>query len=716
MNLDCLTESQRKAALHRDGPLIVLAGPGSGKTRVITYRIAALIDSGIQPRNICAITFTNKAADQMRQRACELCGASASNISTFHSLCVRILRIYAGQAGIGSNFSVYDTTDQKRCMRQAVKACDLDTSNFPPAKLLGAVSSLKNRLVTPEAFEEEADEFYARCLSRVYTKYQKMLDDQNGLDFDDLLMKTALLLENDEQVRNELNERFRYLLIDEYQDTNHAQYRIARSLASSHDNICATGDPDQSIYRWRGADMRNIMAFEKDWPEAVTVKLEENFRSTPNILKAADRLIGVNTNRKKKSLIPVRGKGADIELTEYDSAPEEADGVADKIQELTQKGTDLKDIAVFYRVNSQSRPLEEALIQRKIPYQIVRGIEFYSRKEIRDILAYMKVIVNPEDEVSLLRIINSPARGIGKTTISRVSAFAEQKGITFYDALKRVSEIDTLTKSPSAKITVFVKMIERFRKLSESNKPEEGIRDLFEKVFTETGMEQDLKNTDSGESTALDNVNELINAVARYDSQSEEPTLIEFLQQISLYSDTDSYDASVQRVALMTLHAAKGLEFENVFITGLEEGLLPHERSCGDDREIEEERRLMFVGITRAKSSLYLSYARYRTIRGLMMRTVASQFISEAGLKLPRSNQGGFEIQDVPASSGADQHDPYSQLTPGFRPNQSVYHKKFGSGRVKEFIDMGENSVVVVKFNTGTTKSLMLKYARLETH
>jgi DNA helicase-2/ATP-dependent DNA helicase PcrA len=499
----------------------------------------------------------------------------------------------------------------------------------------------------------------------------------------------------------ELGNRFKFLLIDEYQDTNHAQYKIAASLVSTHSNICATGDPDQSIYRWRGADIRNILAFEKDWPDATIVKLEENFRSTPNILKAADRLIAANQKRKPKKLIPTMPPGKDIVINPFDDEIEEAQGLAQLVKELTQQGASTKDMAVFYRVNSMSRVLEEVFIKNKIPYQIVRGVEFYSRKEIRDIIAYLKILVNPNDEIALLRIINTPTRGIGKTTIDKVRSFAAHQNITFYDALKKTDKIDSLSKAPKSKIASFVKMIEQFKKDIAGH-----VAPLAERIFTESGLEKSLKDAGPDGKDALENVNELINAAAQYDQQAEEPSLLDYLQQISLFSDVDAYDTSAERVALMTLHCAKGLEFENVFIVGVEDGLLPHERSNTDQNqdEMEEERRLFFVGITRAKTGLNISYAKYRTIRGQVLRTIPSPFLFELGI----------DFTETPADNDYCYDDDTSQDVPQLAANQMVRHKTFGLGTVKEFIDMGQNSVVVVQFTSGHTKSLMLKYAKLK--
>jgi DNA helicase-2/ATP-dependent DNA helicase PcrA len=725
--LQQLTPSQRKAVFHVEGPLLVLAGPGSGKTRVITYRIAALIDSGIQPYNICAITFTNKAADEMRQRAITLGASGGAYISTFHSLCVRILRKYADKAQINPNFSIYDESDQTRCIKQAIQDCELDTANFPPARMLDAISSrLKNNLIDADTFKANADDFFSEMLAKIYTRYQSILSENNALDFDDLLMKTAFLLRDCPDVCSELGNRFKFLLIDEYQDTNYAQYNIAKALVSAHNNICVTGDPDQSIYRWRGADIRNILAFENDWPDAAVVKLEENFRSKPEILEIADRLIANNLNRKLKTLISTKPPPAHIAINAFGDELEEADGIARQVKELTEGGAALKDIAVFYRVNAQSRLLEEAFIRNKIPYQIVRGVEFYSRKEIRDILAYLKILVNPDDEIALLRIINTPARGIGKTTIDKIRDYANRNNITFFDALKKAEHINSLSEAAKTKIAAFINMLDEFKKDITGK-----VAPLIERVFIESGLEKSLREAGPDGQNALDNVNELLNAAAQYDQQAEEPSLLDYLQQIALFSDVDAYDASKGCVAFMTLHCAKGLEFENVFIIGVEEGLLPHERSIADlsavaeakadDKdELEEERRLFFVGITRAKSGLYISFAQYRKIRGQQLRTIPSQFLFELGVDFSEPASFCHSRETCPERSRRSGNQCYyeatddSQITANFAAGQMVRHKFFGLGTVKEFIDMGENSVVVVRFNTGQTKTLMLKYADLE--
>jgi DNA helicase-2/ATP-dependent DNA helicase PcrA len=577
-------------------------------------------------------------------------------------------------------------------MKQAIRDCDLDKANFPPRRMLAAVSDLKNRLVDSDALEADADDFFTKTLAPVYRRYDRILKQCNALDFDDLLLKAAFLLRDEAAIREHLSRRFTYLLIDEYQDTNRAQYVIARQLVCTHDNICATGDPDQSIYRWRGADIRNILAFESDWPGAAVVKLEENFRSTPNILRAADSLIANNASRKQKKLISTRGAGAEIALTAFDDEAEEAEAVALRIKRLAESDSPGK-AAVLYRINATSRVLEEAMIRNEVPYQIVRGVEFYNRREIRDMLAYMKVIANPDDEASLLRIINTPQRGIGKITIEKLRKYAAASGVGLFESLRQNAGSAGKRRGGAAH---FVRMMEKFRRHTDR-----GVEALMREVFRESGLAAALQKLPDGEDD-IENVEELINSAARYDSEAEEPSLADYLQQISLFSDADSYDSTADRVPLMTLHAAKGLEFDNVFIVAVEQGLLPHARS-EDLAAIEEERRLFFVGMTRAKSGLHISFARYRTFRGDAMPTVPSHFLDELGLPVRESN--GISIGEPTRSAG-------SANRPLFEPGQGVRHPRFGPGRVIDFADMGEDSMVTVRF-ARQTKTLMVKYAKL---
>lgn len=707
--VDHLTASQRKAVFHREGPLLVLAGPGSGKTRVITSRIAALIDSGVKPWNICAITFTNKAAEEMRERIASSTDAKGVRASTFHSLCVWILRVYAEQAGLNKNFSIYDTGDQKRCVKDAIKSAQVDTTNFPPARMLDAIGKFKNSLYDTSYAVENADNYYAKVVAKIYVGYQKILASNNALDFDDLLVKTAFLLRDFPDVRSDLNRRFQYLLVDEYQDTNHAQYQIAKGLALDHRNICVTGDPDQSIYRWRGADISNILEFEKDWPDATVVKLEENFRSTPNILALADKLIAKNTRRKQKRLIATLPDGEDVHFEACDDEADEAETVSEKVRDLMEAGKDLNEIAVFYRVNSMSRAVEEAFIEEQIPYQVVRGVEFYSRKEIRDVISYLRLIANPDDDVACVRATGTHSRGIGKTTIERLAAYADRQAISLYTAMGEADRVESLNRSAQAKLVGFAKMIESFKADMEGP-----VAPLMEHVFEETGLQSVMRQGGEKLAAALENISELINAAAKYDRQTESPSLLDYLQSIALYSDTDAYDAHSGRVSLMTLHAAKGLEFEHTFIIGLEEGLLPHERSLDlGPEELEEERRLFFVGITRAKLVLTVTYARHRTVHGQYLRTMPSQFLYEVGFDT-HEQESQIEFDDNIFEKPSLSVGVPVKKSAAYVRGQVVRHGKFGLGRIKEFHDLGANSIVVVSFNSGKVKSLMVAYANLE--
>ena len=712
---DNLTESQQKAVWHRDGPLLVIAGPGSGKTRVITNRIAALVNQGVVPSSICAITFTNKAADEMRNRVFAMNVGGGVHISTFHSLCVRILRQFWQAAEVSPYFSIYNETDQKNCVKEAVKAAELDIKNFPPGRILEAISRLKNNLQDVADFTAaNSEDYFSQCLAKIYHNYQKILKQNNAIDFDDLLLKAAFLLRNFPDIRRQLNERFRYLMIDEYQDTNHAQYQIARGLSLEHGNICVTGDPDQSIYGWRGADIGNILAFERDWPQAVVVKLEENFRSGPEILVVADRLIAANKSRKLKNLIPVKQGGAEIVVQCLDDEQAEAAFVAGFIKQLFDNGAEANQTAVFYRVNSMSRAVEEAFIENRIPYQVVRGIEFYNRKEIRDVLAYLRIVVNSADAQALLRIINTPPRGIGDTTIRRLGSFAASKGISLYQAVKDCEALDSVPAGTKIKLKNFSDMIEDFRK--DMTGP---VAVLMDKVFKTSGLYESLKaqtaQEDYSKAPPLDNIAELIGSAEKFDRQQSR-TLVDFLQHIALFSDTDAYDSRSGKVSLMTLHCAKGLEFDNVFIIGLEEGILPHERSKEFISEVEEERRLFFVGITRAKKRLCITLSRHRAIYGQTMMTIVSQFLFEAGLQ-PQDmaqRQGKFENkqQDDIYYERDYSQDSYDGKQ-AFAVGQLVSHKKFGLGRVKKFHNLGESSIIVIQFKSGQIKPLMLKYADL---
>jgi len=623
-----LNEPQREAVTHIDGPLLVLAGAGSGKTRVITRRVAYLISQGVAPWNILAITFTNKAANEMAERIAALGTGRGATVSTFHSLCARLLREFAGEANLQRNYSIYDTADQTRVVKLAMAAAGVSKSAFTPGKARSAISHAKMQLLTPEAYAQEADTFGARNLAKVYDAYQRALTAANALDFDDLLMRMAFLLRDRPDVREALGRRYRYILIDEYQDTNHAQYVIAHGLGMDHSNICATGDPDQSIYSWRGADVGNILAFEHDYPEALVVRLEENYRSTAPILAAAGRLIGHNRRRKAKTLFTRRAGGEDVRVLTTSDEHAEAAEVVRQVRAWVATGIRHDDIAVFYRVNSLSRVLEDAFRRHAAPYRIARGIEFYGRKEIKDVLAYLKLLGNRHDDVACERIINVPARGIGATTLGRLRSFAEAHGMCLLEAARQVNRIDSLGKSATGKVARFAALIDGLAELTGGP-----VRELLETVIERTGLETDLRAHGSEDGDELANVEELISSAAEsaaeFDRDSEGGSLADYLHQVALVSDVDRFEGATGSVTLMTLHAAKGLEFPAVIIVGCERGLLPFHRAFESDADEEEERRLCFVGMTRARDHLLLTHARYRGIRGSRQRQVMSNFLIE---------------------------------------------------------------------------------------
>jgi len=607
---DTLNPKQKEAVLHTDGPLLILAGAGSGKTRVLTHRIAYLIDEcGVNPWNIMAITFTNKAAGEMRERVDDLVGFGAESIwvSTFHSSCVRILRRHIESLGYTTSFSIYDSDDQKTLMRQVFKAMNVDTKQFKERSVLAAISSAKDKLITPEEFLLNAGaDFREKKTGEIYKEYQKQLRKNNALDFDDLIVKTVELFQNNPQVLDYYQERFKYIMVDEYQDTNMAQFKLVSLLASKYRNLCVVGDDDQSIYRFRGADIQNILSFEHTFPGTKVIKLEQNYRSTQNILDAANGVIRHNFGRKDKTLWTANGEGDKILFKQFDTARDEADFVARQIRDSSYS---YQDQAVLYRTNAQSRLIEERCIFYNIPYRLVGGVNFYQRKEIKDVLAYLKTIANGVDDLSVIRIINVPKRGIGATTIGRVTAFASEHGMSFYDTLKEAKQIPGIGKA-AEKISRFIAQMEAFRAMAHSE--EYSIKDLIDHILEDTGYEEELQEEGEIEAqTRLENIEELINKAAAYEEDSEHPTLDEFLEQVALVADIDNVDDSEDRVTLMTLHSAKGLEFPKVYLVGMEDGLFPGMMSImsGDKTEMEEERRLCYVGITRAKKELVLTAA-----------------------------------------------------------------------------------------------------------
>ena len=632
---DTLNPMQKEAVLHTEGPLLILAGAGSGKTRVLTHRIAYLIEEKeVNPWNILAITFTNKAAGEMRERVDSLVGFGAESIwvSTFHSTCVRILRRYIEHLGYTTSFSIYDSDDQKTLMKQVFKTLDIDTKQYKERSVLGIISSAKDKLISPEEFLLNAgQDFRQKKVGEIYREYQNQLKKNNALDFDDLIVKTVELFQNDSQILDYYQERFRYIMVDEYQDTNTAQFKLISLLASKYGNLCVVGDDDQSIYRFRGADIENILSFEQTFPGARVIKLEQNYRSTQNILDAANGVIRHNRGRKEKSLWTANGTGDEILFKQFDDARDEADYIARQIRDSEFS---YQDQAVLYRTNAQSRLLEERCIFYNVPYRLVGGVNFYQRKEIKDILAYLKTVANGVDDLSVLRIINVPKRGIGATSMGRVTMFASEHGMSLYSALREARMVPGLGKAVE-KIGRFISQMECFRAMAQSE--EYSIQDLIEAILEETGYEEELKAEGEIEAeTRMENIQELINKAAAYEEDSQHPSLDEFLEQVALVADIDNVDSSEDRVTLMTLHSAKGLEFPKVYLAGMEDGLFPGMMAVSsDDRtDMEEERRLCYVGITRAKKELVITAARKRMTHGETRYCKPSRFVEEipAGL------------------------------------------------------------------------------------
>ena len=737
--LSDLTDAQRDAVTHVDGPLLIVAGAGSGKTRVITRRVAYLIAQGIPAPAILAITFTNKAAGEMKQRVGAVLGRNLRDfgrleqpwpmICTFHSLCLRVLRHYADRIGLPRNFTIYDSADQTRAVKEALKSLDISSTNFAPSTVHATISTAKNQLVTAEQFASAAHDFYQRTVARVYSKYQQILTQNNALDFDDLILRTTHAFRDFPQMLTELQERFQYVLIDEYQDTNHAQYVLAHALALRHRNMCVVGDPDQSIYAWRGADIRNILEFEKDYPDAKVVRLEQNYRSTKTILHIASDLIARNTQRKDKSLWTENQQGCKARLFLAQDEYNEAETIRQQLQQLHDgHGYEWNRMAIFYRINALSRVMEDALRRAGVPYQIARGVEFYNRKEIKDVLAFLRVIANPSDEISLQRIVNVPPRGLGDTSIRQMQTWSVGNGTNLWGALARASEVGGLSARAMNSAKQFVEMIDEFRKRAAGQRtgassvfPDESrgiVQSIMEAVVARSGYEALLRKTDKSLETgegALENVNQLITSAAEYDAGNPEGSLNEYLSMISLVSDVDHLKDAGGAVTLMTLHAAKGLEFPVVAMIGLEEGLLPHSRARGSLNELEEERRLCFVGITRAQEQLMMSKAAYRTIRGLRERTVTSPFLSE----MPQEafeviDNTGLDFGDARAEDRERLMAESNRLARQFRRGQLVRHPTFGMGRITDISDMGQHTRAVIQFNQVGQKTLILQYAKLE--
>ena len=753
---ESLNPMQREAVLSTEGPLLVLAGAGSGKTRVLTHRVAYLIEEmGVAPWNIMAITFTNKAAGEMRERVDRLVshGAEAVWVSTFHSSCVRILRRHIQYLGFDTDFSIYDTDDQKTVMKQVIKALELDPKQYRERALLSQISAAKDQLISPEEFElNAAGDYRLRQTARIYREYQNQLKKNNALDFDDLIVKAVELLEESREVREYYQERFKYVMVDEYQDTNYAQFKLVSLLAGKYRNLCVVGDDDQSIYRFRGADIKNILSFEETFPGAKVVRLEQNYRSTGHILHAANEVIRHNEGRKEKKLWTENGEGEKVRFRQYDQAYEEADGV---VKEIRDGGWDYKDCAVLYRTNAQSRLLEEKCLLYNIPYRLVGGVNFYQRREIKDILSYLKTIANGRDDLAVMRIINVPKRGIGAASVNRAEIFASANGYSMYSALARVKAIPGMGRA-AGKIQEFVDLIEDFReKLSAG---EYDLAGLIEDVLERSGYRASLKEEGEMEAqTRLENIEELVNKAAAYEAAAEEPSLGAFLEEVALVADVDTMEDTDDRVTLMTLHSAKGLEFDNVWMCGMEDGLFPSMMAINSEdpvSAIEEERRLCYVGITRARKRLTLTAARQRMVNGETRWHKISRFVDEIpeeeleASRLESKNFGrtiSLDDGDMPwnrparpagVSTFGRGENAYASRTAAFSQGTApafgkaftvakadrldyevgdrVRHIKFGDGTVKEIKDGGKDYEVTVEFDTMGQKRMFASFAKLK--
>ncbi|MED9949791.1 MAG: DNA helicase PcrA [Roseburia faecis] len=762
--LDALNEPQRQAVMATDGPLLILAGAGSGKTRVLTHRTAYLIEEcGVNPYNIMAITFTNKAAGEMRERIDQMVGYGSESIwvCTFHSTCVRILRRYIDRLGFGTNFTIYDSDDQKTLMKDVCKRLEIDTKMYKEKMFLSAISSAKDELIDPIEFETRAaGDYVKRKQAQVYREYQQALKQNNALDFDDLIMKTVELFKLDKEVLASYQDRFRYIMVDEYQDTNTAQFELIRLLALKYQNLCVVGDDDQSIYKFRGANIYNILNFEHHFPDATVIKLEQNYRSTQNILDAANAVIANNQGRKEKRLWTDNGAGDKITFEQLDTAAEEADFVARDIARRVRKGEyQYKDCAILYRTNAQSRLFEERFITANIPYKIFGGVNFYARKEVKDLLAYLKTIDNGQDDLAVRRIINIPKRGIGAASINKVALYAQEQEISFYDALCVAEQVPGLGKA-AAKIRPFVLFIQSMKAKAKLL----SVADLLQEVIETTGYVRELEAEGTDEAEArIENIDELISKAVDYAEGEEAPTLNGFLENVALVADIDSFDENSDYVVLMTLHSAKGLEFPNVYLAGLEDGLFPSYMSITSDNsqaEIEEERRLAYVGITRAKKNLTITSARVRMVRGQTQYGKVSRFVREIPPELlsgkiyePKTKEEPIEqstfqkarkaFRTVPSYGGSgygkEVGEGYGSTFRSSKATKPVYtkvenqrdfgsaggalsyqvgdrvrHIKFGDGEVMAIVSGGRDYEVTVDFDKVGTKKMFASFAKLK--
>ncbi|RST70815.1 DNA helicase PcrA [Siminovitchia acidinfaciens] len=724
--LEGLNKEQKEAVKTTEGPLLIMAGAGSGKTRVLTHRVAYLmLEKGVNPYNILAITFTNKAAREMKDRIGKIIGDGARDvwISTFHSMCVRMLRRDIDRLGYNRNFSILDTTDQLSVIKGILKDKNIDSKKFDPRAMLGSISNAKNELITPEEYAKEAAGYYAQVVSDVYTEYQRRLRRNHSLDFDDLIMVTIQLFERVPEVLEYYQRKFHYIHVDEYQDTNRAQYMLVKLLAERFKNLCVVGDSDQSIYRWRGADIANILSFEKDYPSAKVILLEQNYRSTKKILEAANEVIQNNSNRKPKNLWTDNDHGENIMYYRADGEKTEAQFVAGKIKELTEGGKrDRSDIAILYRTNAQSRVMEEVLMKSNITYNIVGGTKFYDRKEIKDLLAYLRLIANPDDDISLQRIINVPKRGIGATSIDKIAAYAGEQDISMFDALNVIDFIGVSPRIANAS-AAFHELMNNFSQMQEYL----SVTEIVEEVIEKSGYKEMLKAEKTLEAESrLENIEEFLSVTKSFEAGSEDKSLVAFLTDLALVADIDQLDETDEAsdaVTLMTLHSAKGLEFPVVFLIGLEEGIFPHSRSLMEEEEMEEERRLAYVGITRAEEELYLTNAHMRTLYGRTNMNPVSRFINEIPDELVE--EVGAERRPT-LSFGFRENRP-SPAKPVFRPAASetdqaewkvgdrAEHKKWGTGTVVSIKNDGGSVELDIAFPSPVgIKRLLAEFAPIK--
>lgn len=712
-----LNEMQRQAVLTTEGPLLIIAGAGSGKTRVLTHRVAYLLaEKKVHPWNILAITFTNKAAREMKERICKLVGDQAEDIwiSTFHSMCVKILRRDIDQLGFSRNFTIIDTADQLSLMKKIFAEENLDSKLLDPKSVLNQISKQKNRLVSPGELRESAINFFEQRTAELYEKYQQKLQQNQSLDFDDLLMQTINLFKKVPAVKEYYQRKFKYIHVDEYQDTNHAQYVLVKMLSEHHQNICVVGDSDQSIYQFRGADITNILHFERDYPQARLIKLEQNYRSTKTILKAANHLIANNTERKEKQLWTDNEEGRPVQLYEVESETEEAHTILEMIMQGVEQGHRYRDYAILYRTNAQSRVLEEELRKAFIPYQVVGGFKFYDRKEIKDLLCYLRAMVNPDDDLSITRIINVPKRGIGAATLKKIEAYRAEHNLSLFQALLEVEQIG-LTRRVVKPIQQFVTMIQQFHRMSEFL----SVAELTKELLNQIPYREELQKEKSIEAmTRLENIDEFLTVVQEFEKNNEDQSVVAFLTDLALIADIDQLDQPTEQVksddyvTLMTLHSAKGLEFPYVFLVGMEEGIFPHQRSLQSERALEEERRLAYVGMTRAQRQLALFTAKTRKIFGQTHFNLPSRFIAEIPdpllEKVSKRNVSVRQtVNKIHHHDSADKKD--------WQVGDKVHHKKWGQGTVVKVVNSGEETELNVAFSAPIgVKKLLARYAPIK--